>query len=336
MPLAAASPTEFNRRKLLARAASLGATLGIATLAGGMLAGCSETPPLRIALHPWPGYQFMTLASRLGWVAPKDVNLMITSGFPETVAALKSGEVDGAGLTLDEVLSLREQGMPLQILLVFNVSAGADMVLAKPPVQSLAQLKGLRIGVEASSLGEVMLAKTLETAGLSRSDVVVVPMTDDHEPAWMQGGMEAIITYEPSAASLRQKGLVSLFDSRAIPQLIVDVFVVKSNIVTTHGKALRALISGHFRAQDLWRRNPADASYQLGGLLNLAPEQVPEVFRGIDLPDRLYNRRYLTPPATEMVNAASEVGRIMHRAGLLKATPNLQELFVSEFLTAES
>lgn len=336
MPPIHAFPSKPDRRQLLVRAASLGATLGATALAGGMLAGCSETPPLRIALHPWPGYQFMTLATRQGWVSPKDAQLTVTSGFPETVAALKSGQVDGAGLTLDEVLTLREQGMPLQIVLVFNVSAGADMVLAKPPVQSLAQLKGLRVGVEASSLGEVMLAKTLETAGLSRSDIVVVPMTDDHEPAWMQGGMDAIVTYEPAAGSLRRKGLVSLFDSRSIPQLIVDVFVVKADIVKTHGKALRALISGHFRAQDLWRRNPADTSYQLAGLLSLSPEQVPEVFRGIDLPDRLYNRQYLTPPAAEMVRAAGEVGRIMHRAGLLKAMPNLQELFVSEFLAAES
>ena len=235
----------------------------IAYTAVGGLNACSPSPPLRIASEKWCGYQFMFLAQQEGWLPKSGLELRETGFASDSVVALKQGQVDGAALTLNEVLLLRDQGMPLSVVTVFDFSAGADVVLAKPGISRLADLKGQRIGVETTSLGVIMLSKVLEAAGLQRSDVTVINMDEDHLAAWDSANMDAVLTYEPALSRLqKQQGLVSLYDSRKLPLVIVDVLAVRPEAAERHADALRALIAGHFRALTQWRNNPIDTAYQ--------------------------------------------------------------------------
>ena len=234
----------------------------IAYTAVGGLTACGSSPPLRIASEQWCGYQFMFLAQQEGWLPKTGLELRETGFASDSVAALKQGQVDGAALTLNEVLLLRDQGMPLSVVTVFDFSAGPDVVLAKPGISRLADLKGQRIGVETTSLGVIMLSKVLEAAGLQRSDVTVINMDEDHLAAWDSANMDAVLTYEPALSRLQKQGLVSLYDSRKLPLVIVDVLAVRTEAAERHAEALRGLIAGHFRALTQWRNNPIDTAYQ--------------------------------------------------------------------------
>ncbi len=304
----------------------------IAYTAVGGLTACSPGPPLRIASEKWCGYQFMFLAQQEGWLPQSGLELRETGFASDSVVALKQGQVDGAALTLNEVLLLRDQGMPLSVVTVFDFSAGADVLLVKPDIPRLADLKGQRIGVEATSLGIVMLSKVLEAAGLSRSDVTVINMDEDHLAAWNSANMDAILTYEPALSRLQQQGLVSIFDSRKLPLVIVDVLVVRPEAAERHAKALRGLIAGHFRALTQWRNNPIDTAYRLSARLGVKPDEVKGVFKGLDLPDAAYNRKYLTAPAVELTQSVQAITRILIQEGLLKNPLNLQGLFVADYL----
>ncbi|MCD8515624.1 MAG: hypothetical protein LRY31_06250 [Burkholderiaceae bacterium] len=48
-------------------------TLLLSALATG-LTGCASGAPLRLGLHPWPGYETLTLAEHFGWL-PSGVHL---------------------------------------------------------------------------------------------------------------------------------------------------------------------------------------------------------------------------------------------------------------------
>ena len=307
--------------------------LGAAGLAAAAvpLAGCGREP-LRIALHPWPGYEFLRLAQGLGWVPESQVRLVRTANFVESVAAFESGGVDGVGVTLDEALRLRDRGHPVQVVLVFDVSVGADVLLARPEVETLADLRGRRIGVEPSTLGTVMLFEALQAGGLRRADVQVVDLPHDHYSGWASGELDALVTYEPSLGRLRAEGLVPLFDSRRLPQLIVDVLAVRPDAARRRADALRTLVDAHFRALRRWQVNPVDAGYRLAPLLRVAPEQVPAAYAGLDLPDALYNRRYLTAPAGELTRAAGELARVLVAERLIERAPDLEGLFSVDYL----
>jgi NitT/TauT family transport system substrate-binding protein len=312
---ARSKPPHIGRRAVITGAAALSAGV----------AACDGAPPLNIALHPWPGYEFMRLASRSNLVdAP--VKIVDTTTVQQSLEMIMNGSVDGAGLTLDQVLGLRRSGQDIAVALVFDVSAGADALLAVPEIYSLGALRGKWIGVERSTLGEIMLAKVLESAGLDRSGIEVAYIDDDHVAAWDRGGLDAIITYDPARSQLRSRGLRQIFDSRRLPRLIFDVLGVRRSSANRKATALRKLNAAHFALLDEWKRSPVDLAYRLATMLSSSPEEVIDSYAGLDLPDAVYNRRYLTPPALEMTAAAQEV------AAILAFSVPANDIFVAEFL----
>jgi NitT/TauT family transport system substrate-binding protein len=327
---ASAARIVYSRRELLRLGAGAVAWASAATLAA-----CAPPTPLRIAVQPFCGYQFLSLANEEGYLRGAGVELVPVATYTDAVKALVNDTADGAPVTLDQVLELRDRGMPLITVMVFDISAGADVVLARPGIDTLADLRDKRIGVEQTSLGTVMLAKLLDAAGLARRDVSIIPMDEDHFAAWQRGGMDAVLTYEPILSQLRALGLAPIFDSRSLPQTIVDILAVRATAASSHASALRALIAGHFRAQKLWRSNPIDTAYRLAGFLGVPAESVPGVINGLDLPDLVYNRHYLTPPAAELTHAAIDLGAILAREGMLRHPPQLAGLFVPDYLPGD-
>lgn len=179
-----------------------------------LLAGCGPARKLRIASHVWPGYELMFLARSLGWLDERRASLLETASATASMQAIADGRADGAALTLDEVLRVRADGVPLSVVLVFDISAGADVLLARPGIESLAGLKGRRIGFEQGAVGTLMLDHALREAGLAAGEVVQVPLPfDRHEAAWREGALDALITFEPVAGRLVGAG------ARADPEL---------------------------------------------------------------------------------------------------------------------
>jgi NitT/TauT family transport system substrate-binding protein len=303
-----------------------------ATLSLGALSGCAPSRPFRIAVQPWSGYQFLVLAWERGWLPPGEVEIVATEGTAESFEAIRKGEVDAAALTLDEVLRLRDEVTDVQVVLVFNVSVGADVVLAKPDIGTLGDLAGRRIGVEDSTLGAIMISRVLKQAGLTRDAVTIIPMSPDHVAAYHSENMDALITYEPSLSVLRQQPLVTLFDSRQLPLLVVDVLAVRAGSARSHTDALRATLSAHFRALDQWFVNPVDTTYHLARQLSISPQGIADVYRGLDLPDADFNRQYLYPPASELTESAEQIGQILLNEGIISSPPSLDGLFEANYL----
>lgn len=288
--------------------------------------------PLKIAIDPWVGYQFLFLAQIEGWLDGGDIELVRSKTVADSVAAIREGAVDGAALTLDEVLQLLDRGIDVKVLMVFDSSSGADALLVKPEITRFADLKGKRIAIENTSLGSFMLNKVLSTGGLVREDVEIVLMDFDHVQFWDTHKLDAIISYVPAINQLTAKGLVRLFDTRSIPGSIVDVLAVRTEAVQRNSGALRQLIAGHFLAVNFWRSNPFDANYRFSRHLGVEAGQVDDLFKYLDLPDAPYNRQYLSPPAQELKKTAQELTQIMLMNGQLKSPPKLDTLFLPDYL----
>lgn len=308
--------------------------LGAALLLPG-LSACAPQP-LRVAAHAWPGYEFLFLAAREGWLAPGDAALVETPSATASLHALQRGEVDGAALTLDEVLTARARGIPLAVVLVLDVSAGADVLLAREDLGSLAGLSSRRIGVERSAVGALMLHHVARAAGLDPARLSVVPLTvDAHLAAWREGRVDALVTFEPTATRLEAEGAVRLFDSRRIPGAILDVLALHPAAINRRPGAARALVLGHLRGHHLLRTMPQDAAYRMSRHLGLSTPEVLPAFRGIDLPDLRANLRLLDGPSPALLPAARALSSVMMSAGLLSRPDDLAGLVRAEFLPQE-
>ncbi|MDO9050918.1 MAG: ABC transporter substrate-binding protein [Methylotenera sp.] len=290
--------------------------------------------PIAVAAHVWPGYAPMFLAQDEGWLNAKQVRLVQTRNATASIQALINGEVDGAALTLDEVLKVRSMGLPVSVVMVFNVSAGADMLLADASIKNLPELKGKRIGYEPSSVGEVMLIKILQMAHLTKKEVLLVPINvDQHHQAWRNKQIDAIITYEPVATLLLTQGAHKLFDTRQAPNMVIDVLVLRKDALNfRYATSIRHLISAHFRALRHLSHNPHDAAYRMAAHLGLGVQQVLGAYKGLQLPDAANNYRLLAADKQLFLNSAHSLATLMFEHQLIKQPNDLSSLIRDEYL----
>jgi NitT/TauT family transport system substrate-binding protein len=189
-------------------------------ISSAFLASCSTNQqPLKVASHVWPGYEFMFLGRELDLLDSSLVSLVETKSASESLQLLESSSVDAAALTLDEVMRAISEGVDLVVVLVFNISAGADVLLGNSQIQDISQLKNKKIGVETGAVGAIMLSQVLEKCGCDNSEVKIIDISSDkHLKAWEDGQVDAVITYEPVYSQLMEKGANKLFSSKEIPK----------------------------------------------------------------------------------------------------------------------
>lgn len=314
----------MDRRGALARLGAAGLSLA--------LGGC-EAPParLRVGSIVFPGYELMFLARELGLLDERQVRLVELYSNTDTMRALAAGQLEAAGLTLDEMLSMRADGVDLRVIAVLDLSAGADVVLARAPV-TLATLAGKRIGAEDGATGAIMLNALLTTAGLTLDKVHKVPITlDRSEEFFNNGRIDVVVTAEPWAARLEKGGAQRIFDSAAIAGRVVDVLVARSDALGPNATALKRLVEAHFLALAHLQAQSADASRRMAPRLQVPAPDVMKAFRGLQLPDAAMNREILRAGG-QFDRTSADLQRVMKDAGLLRDTVGLGGLVDTGFL----
>lgn len=272
------------------------------------LGGCRQDDPLRVSYHPWIGYETLYLAERFHWL-PEGATLTRRRSASESLEALQKHQADAAALTLDEVIRARQRGMDLVVVMVFNVSAGADALVTHHSIKRLEDLEGRRIGAEASAVGAMLLDRVLEKAGLTREQVTVVDLpANRHLAAWETGEVDAVVSYEPVVAQLRRAGAVLMVDSRDFPDTIFDVLAVRRDCIPHVEDTLVGLVDAHFRALEHLRFNRQDALYRIADVESVTPADARRALGGVLLPDRRANQRYLSP-GSRLIMAAGELQR---------------------------
>ena len=320
----------LSRRRFIASIGALGMPL--------LFGACNRSEsPLRIARHLWPGYEFMFLAQREGWFAKQHIVLVETDSATKSIELLASGQIDGAALTLDEVLGARARGLPLTAVLIFDISLGADVLLGRPGIETMAQLKDKRIAYEPSAVGALMLYKALEKAGLRPNDVKTIPVTfDRHWQVWHGREIDALITFEPVSSQLEGEGASRLFDSADIPDTIFDVLALTPEALEYKSDALRHLIAGHFQGIRNFRKNPKDTAYRLADRFKLPAKTVISAYAGLELPGIIRNRKLLQGDNAPLVQTAKELSVFLYHVGIMhKPLHDYSSLASAEFLPRE-
>ena len=299
-------------------------SLLVVILVCGMLTGCSRNEPLRVAVPPWIGYETLFLARDFGWLS-HDV-VLLESGSPDGAEeALTSGQVDAAALTLEEVLLARSNGLDLSAVLVFNVSAGGDALLARPQIGSLKALRGTRVGLAPSALASLLLSRALASAGLGLDDVQQVPLPINEQlAAWRAGRIDALVVYAPFSEGFVAEGAVRLFDSSEMPDAIFDVLAVRRHALKR--QQLETLIEAHFRGLEHLRTSREDALYRIAARRSVPVAAVRASLAGVSLPDLARNRMVLLPGSIAE-HAARSINRLMVSLEMLPQSDTLDRLF---------
>jgi len=295
---------------------------------------CNQAQPIiRVGGIKWIGYEPLFLARELNYYPSSHLHLVEFPSNTANLMALASGEIDLATLTLDECLIALADGMDVRVILVFDDSAGADVVLAHPAIKSLSDLRGKRIGVEETAAGALMMSKLLEIAGLKPADITKIHVTgDQHIEAYKTNEFDALISYEPYSTQLENMGARRLLDSSRFPGLIVDVLVARADALKKNPESIKLLVSGYFQALDFLQKSPADAAKLIAPRLGIIPAEVTQAFKGVHMLDLNSNRAWLNGKKPHFSVAAKIVANIMVQSKLLLTLPNIEQLQDASFL----
>jgi len=296
--------------------------------------GRFEAPSLlRIGTNQWPGYEPLYLARADGAYSDAPIQLIELPSSSDVMQQLRDGVLEGGALTLDETLTLISEGVDLIVVLVMDISNGADALLARPGIEQLADLRDHVLGVELSAVGAVMLDAVLEAGKLKMDNLKIISMpVDRHLRAFESGKVDALITFEPTRSLLLDRGAQLLFDSSRIPNRIIDVLAVRRDVLREHGDGPRQLLRGYFAAHARMRSDPDGSARRMAPRLNLNSEQLLAAYRGLILPDLDENRRWLNGGNARIIPIARHLAALMLNHGLTSRLPESQDLHSGAWL----
>ena len=282
-------------------------------------AGCEPAPlPLRIGSNLWPGYEPLYAARELGYLNTERIKLVELPSASDVMDSIRLGNLEGGALTLDETLSLIAEGEDMVVILVFDISAGADMLLVRDNIHTLPELAGRNIAVETTAVGALMVKSALDMAGLNATQVNIIhmPLTD-HLAAFRAHRIDAAVTFEPFATELKNAGAHVLFDSTAIQGQIVDVLAVKRSAINERLSDLRHLLRAYYQVHEAIRTAPDSVMPVLNMRLKTVADEVPHLLDGLQLPDAELNRELLSGSPAPLERTAQQLATVMLRQKLL-------------------
>lgn len=299
-----------------------------------LLCGCSKNEPLKLSTHTWIGYETIPLAQQLGFI-DDEINIFITQSASDSLERLETGLVDAATLTLDEVIQARSRGVDLTVVLVMDVSAGADSVYARHSIETLSSLKGKRIAYEEGAVGEIVLLSLLKQAGLQRSDVSLVNFPINRmEGVWRNDLADVVISYEPTSSAIEKHGGVRIFDSRQIPNMIVDVLAVRTELLRSREKAVRTLLDGHFKTLKFMEKDHSEAMEMISKRTGLSTAELQKALNGIFIPN-LYENFELLKSGSDLEQTSVALQAMLFERQMMKETSSLEGLFTNQYLPIE-
>ena len=300
------------------------------------LSACMREPEsaLRIGTNVWIGSEPLYLARELGHFDPAVVQLVEYPSASEVLRAFRNQAIDGMVISLDELFGLVVDGLDPRIILVVDVSNGADVVVGRRGMRTMRDLKGKSVAVESGALGAFVLSRALTQNGMQASDVNVVHLeSNEHPGAFEKGQVDGAVTFDPYRAQLLSAGAHTLFDSTQIPGEIVDLLAVRASALDRHPRAIQTLLAGWFGALDYMQRQPEDAARRMGVRQQTTGAQFLAAQKGLHIPSRDENLRMLAGAKPELATTGRRLMGLMVDAKLLRTGIDIERVLAPQPLT---
>lgn len=272
-------------------------------LFGTALLGCTCQRPekLRLGINPWPGYELLWLAHDLNIYKKHnlDVDIYEYTSLVDAQTAMSRGKIDVLCSTLIELflVDLPAGARPTPVL-VSDYSNGADVILAKRQIiPQIADIKGRRVGIEAGSLGEYVLARALKLNGIQEKDVTLIKIDQTKMGDSLEkNSIDAAVTYPPISVALRRNPDVhELFSSKDIPGEVIDVISVTPQVLE-RDPHFREKLTGVWRdALAHMRADPAGTITRMAAREHITDAEFVDALAGMQLLDADQQGEYFGP-----------------------------------------
>jgi NitT/TauT family transport system substrate-binding protein len=279
-----------------------------------------STSLLQVGTSLWSGYEPLYLARELDAWDERSVRLIQYPSSTETLRAFRNGSLDAASLTLDEALVLSEDQIPVWVVLIHNISNGGDVIMARPGIESVAQLSGNMIAVENNARGAFVITRALEMNDLRINDIDILPsQVNGHEELYLANAIDAAVTYEPMKTRLERLGANEIFSSQSMPGEIINVLVVRKTYGEQYPEKIQLLVNGWFNALEYIEQEPTQSSAIMSRRLSTTVSEIDSMFAGFRLLDLEQNQAMLAQNSGQLIEHLEALNRTLIENGLISS-----------------
>ncbi|MBD2463549.1 ABC transporter substrate-binding protein [Oscillatoria sp. FACHB-1407] len=322
-------PHLFSRRSFIRSSA-------LATASTLITAGCSRhnlsssassDQPIRLGLNLWPGAIPWQIAEEQELFKAAGINAEILwfQVLGDQINAFNAGKIDIANLTLNDLFMSNSNGVPCKLILMPDVSAGADAIVASNSINSVQDFVGKQAGVEVATIGHLLFLQALAHNGIDPQSVPMVNMAADAAiGAIIAGKLDVAYSYDPFITQLLNSGKGNVvFSSKDVPGLIADTVVAQQSLLDHRSAEVQKLVDVWHQVLDFRNQHQQEAYAIEAKRAGVSVEDYATLQKGLE---------WLTPQQTletfkpgdttrSLLHAGKVVADFMVEQKLLQTTP---------------
>jgi NitT/TauT family transport system substrate-binding protein len=238
------------------------------------------------------------------------IELVQVDDYSKSIAQYTAGRFDACAMTnMDMLTGPAAKAVDSTALIVGDFSNGNDGIVMKGQGRELGDLRDQPVNLAERSVSHYLLARGLETAGLSERDVRIIDTSDaDIVRLFPQPGIVAAVAWKPQLAEILAGPAAAtlVFDSSRIPGEIMDLMVVNTAVLQSNPAFGRAMTGAWYEALGVIFGQDARAAAALTSMAKAAGTEVAQFKRQLAT-----TKMFVMPGEAHGFMAGSSVVRTM-------------------------
>lgn len=308
-------------------------------IASLIAAGCTgpqtvQRPPLKVEWTDWEGDYTLLVAQEKGFFEKHGVAVepVYYGTFSKAIPDLSAHKLDAGLFGLSDVFTASRVA-EIKTVAIYD-SGGTVAVVSSTAINTVADLKGKKVGVVFGTYGEMFVRQMLSSAQLTIKDVELIQVDPEGVPAALSNNaISAGYVWAPLDQQAVKDGHKILY-SQVAGLLSPDVIVFRADVVESRPDDVRAFLDAWFEAADFRNNNPEESRQIIAKITN---QDLAEVSESTDL--KLYSREenlqfFNSDPAKEdtIYNFARANLDFRIVRGDITFLPDLEAIFDPSFL----
>jgi NitT/TauT family transport system substrate-binding protein len=299
----------------------------------GAAAPAAAATSVAIGISGWTGFAPLTLAKASGIFEKHGLDVTLKK-VPQATRplAIASGDLQCAATTVETWIVWNANGVATKQIVQLDKSYGADGIVARGPIKSVADLKGKTVAASAPGTSPYfLLAWVLNKNGLSTKDVTVVNLEPDAAAqAFLAGQNDAAVSYEPFLSAVRDKPdqghiLATTLDY----PMVLDTLGCTPAFLDANPQAAKALVDSYYEALDLIKKDPEKSDEIMGADVKQSAKEFADSAKYLRWADKTDNATFFNKDFPDFSKTA---GDLLLQMGLIKQAPDVSTLADTRFV----
>jgi NitT/TauT family transport system substrate-binding protein len=295
--------------------------------------------PIIMGCSHWSGWWHWAIAEKEGLFEKNGVNVDLRwfDSYASSLEGLAYGQLDANCQRLNDTISFATNATNGEVIVLVNDhSVGNDQIIARKGIETLFDLKGKEVGVEAGLVSDFLLSLALEEVGMSRDDVKIIDLeTSDAAQAFFAERLDAVGTFPPFLLkALERQGSHELINSAAFPGAIPSLLVTTQTLVDEHPTKVQGLVNTWFDVLRFIENNPIRANEILAEKANITIEELQRFKQGTKILTLEENLAAFREGSSmkHLPYATETIAELMLDVDFISEKPDFNQIFDDSFV----